>query len=304
MQIRVTVVVSCPRVTPPASPQNGESPAPRVAAARCGRCAGSRPHDEPRRAARLHQDPGREGARRQHVDLQSACAAVHRDGGDGLVHAPCPGRRARALRGGATARGSTNKAPAAGAPWPQAGSTARGSYTHPRSARRRQEPQRDRTPAQCRRCADVAGRPPVVAFDGARRSRPPESAQLRRSRLERDELANGSFARAGLEAHHESNLESLRETLECGDARTVLTRLGARNGGVTRPHPPGELLLGEPELGSPHDHESRDPLIGRQPISRTPVLGIAASPTLGLRHWPSDRAARPLGHDSTTYQYW
>lgn len=99
---------------------------------------------------------------------------------------------------------------------------ARDRRQHPRSARHGQEPQRDRARTQRRRCADIAGRPPVGAFDGTGRSRPSESAQLRRRRLEGDELANGSFARAGLEAHDESNLERLRETLKRGDARAVL----------------------------------------------------------------------------------
>lgn len=181
MQIRVRVAVSCPRVTPPTSTQDREGAAPRAAATRLGRSARSRPHDDPRRAARLHQEAGGGGARRQHLDVQPAGASVHRDGGDGLVHAPCPGRRARALRSRATASGP-NTTPAASATWPQAGSTVRGRRTHPRSARRRQEPQRDRTRTQCRRCTDLAGWPPVVAFDRAGSSRPPETAYSSRAR--------------------------------------------------------------------------------------------------------------------------
>lgn len=115
--------------------------------------------------------------------------------------------------------------------------------------------------------------------------------------LERDEFPNGSFARAGLEAHHESNLESPRETLKRGDARTVLARLDSRNGGVARPHPPGELFLGESELGATRDHEPGDPLVWRQTLLRSPVLRIATSTTLSrISCRSSDRACLMLAH--------
>lgn len=60
------------------------------------------------------------------------------------------------------------------------------------------------------RCTNVPGWSPVVAFERAGRSRPPESAQPRCSGLEGNELANGSLARASFEAHYEPDLESLR----------------------------------------------------------------------------------------------
>lgn len=58
-----------------------------------------------------------------------------------------------------------------------------------------------------------------------RASRPLKPARLRPAGLDRDEFADRRVARAGLEAHHEPDLECLREPFERRDARSVLARL-------------------------------------------------------------------------------
>lgn len=118
----------------------------------------------------------------------------------------------------------------------------------------------------------------MVAVDGTGRSRPLESAQVRGTALERDELSDGRVAGPALEADDEPDLERLREPLKCCDARAVLTRLDARDGGVARAHSLGELLLREAELRAARDHESSDPLIRCQAPLRGAVLDTTAPP--------------------------
>ncbi len=79
--------------------------------------------------------------------------------------------------------------------------------------------------AERRRRANVAGRPQVAAFDGKRSSGP--LARGRSAGLDGDELADRCFARAGLEAHHESDLEGVRQPLQGCEAGPVLARLDA-----------------------------------------------------------------------------
>jgi hypothetical protein len=76
---------------------------------------------------------------------------------------------------------------------------------------------------------------------------------------ERHELADRCLDGAGLEAYDEADIERLSEALERREARTVLARLDARDYRVARPHPFGQLLLGESERGAPHDHERATP---------------------------------------------
>jgi hypothetical protein len=58
----------------------------------------------------------------------------------------------------------------------------------------------------------------------------------------------------------------------------MLARLDAGDGGVARPHPLGELLLREAELGPAHDHDARDALVGRQAFVRR-AIGRVLPPT-------------------------
>jgi len=68
---------------------------------------------------------------------------------------------------------------------------------------------------------------------------------------------------------------------------------------VARPHPLGELLLGEPELGATRDHEPGDPLVWRQTLLRSPVLRIAMSPAPGgVCRWGSGRVVGAGAHKS------
>src|SRR6266540_4224936 len=63
------------------------------------------------------------------------------------------------------------------------------------------------------------------------------------------------------------------------------------------PHPPGELLLGQPELAATHDHEPRDPLVRRQTLLRSAVPRITTTPTLsGVSRRGSDRAPCASAH--------
>ena len=55
------------------------------------------------------------------------------------------------------------------------------------------------------------------------------------------------------------------ETLEGRDVHAVLARFDARDRGVARGHPCGELFLSQAEFGTAHDHEARDALVGCEP---------------------------------------
>jgi hypothetical protein len=66
---------------------------------------------------------------------------------------------------------------------------------------------------------------------------------------------------------------------------------------VARAHPVGKLLLSEPEVGPPHDHEPRDPFVWSKTLLRRPVVGITTSPTTGsVSHGGSDRAYGARAH--------
>jgi hypothetical protein len=107
---------------------------------------------------------------------------------------------------------------------------------------------------------------------------------------ERNELSDGRFGWARLKAHHEADVESLSQPLERCDARPVLAGLDARDGGVARAHPLGELFLREAESGSAHDHEPSDALVRRETLLGRPVLGV--SPTAAPRSLSGRRSDR------------
>jgi hypothetical protein len=64
--------------------------------------------------------------------------------------------------------------------------------------------------------------------------------------LRGDELAYRLVGRSVFEAHHEAHVQRRRQALQSLYRRTVLAALDSRDRRVTRAHPLGQLLLGEP----------------------------------------------------------
>jgi hypothetical protein len=118
VQIRHIDCVRCTDVAPPPAAARGESapPQPPVMARRpslvdrgargCEPAARGCPRDDLRRAARLHPQSGRAGARRQPLD-HPAAAALCRDDRDALGREADPRRRARTHRRRAAATGAS-----------------------------------------------------------------------------------------------------------------------------------------------------------------------------------------------------
>lgn len=154
------VCVRYVHVTSTSPPPDREGAAARAAAGGSS-AARRRSRSDSGGAAGLHPDAGRQGARREPLNVRSERAPVPRDGRDAVGHEADPRRRAGAACR-ATAPGCASTT-AAGDTRPPASGFARARPPPPRRACCRQEPRSDRPRPQRRRHSGGARRCAVVA---------------------------------------------------------------------------------------------------------------------------------------------
>ena len=95
-----------------------------------------------------------------------------------------------------------------------------------------------------------------------------------------DELAGRPLARSALEPQDEPEPQSVGQPLQRIHAGLAPAALDAGDGGVTGPHPSGQLFLGQAQSGTMLDHQAGELLEGSQTlllgtVSRTRLAAAA-----------------------------
>jgi hypothetical protein len=78
-----------------------------------------------------------------------------------------------------------------------------------------------------------------------------------------------------LEAEHGMTLQRLGQPAERLGAGAVLTALDTRDHRSRGAHPLGDVLLRQPKLGAPHDHQPGDLLERREPVVFLAIAGLS-----------------------------